>query len=63
MAEEIRAPRARAPRRETARSDASRSVFAASSKVFARAEIESTRSSLVRTANLASTSEVRASET
>ena len=57
------APRALAPRRETARSDASRSAFADSSSADARAEIDVTRSSDVRTAKRASTSAVRACET
>ena len=57
------APRARAPRRDTARSDASRSACADSSSANARAEIDVTRSSAVRTARRASTSVVRACET
>ena len=63
MACEITAPRARAPRRDTARSDASRSARADSSKAWARAATEATRSSEVRTARRASTSVVRACET
>ena len=60
---EISAPRARAPRRDTARSEASRSARAPSSSDSARADKESTRSSLVRTESRASTSAVRAPET
>ena len=57
------APLALAPRRDTARSEASRSACADSSSANARAEIDVTRSSAVRTARRASTSAVRACET
>ena len=60
---EITAARARALLRIIARSEASRSACADCSNAKALAPTELTRSSIVRTANLASTSEVRATET